>query len=462
MNYFPFIWYSLIILVSYSISFFYEDIDSFGKYFLESNWFEHFWILPFYLFFEILLIILNLIERNKDLKIYNTLTDIDKFYSLKNTAVIIPCHKGYDEIKRNRAALQLLFKNIFIADNNNNEGENDDFKNFCFENELYYRYYPEPNKTNAILKTAEYIKDNYSDIYKIVLLDDDTVVSSNFFIRDDLLNDPVTAGYTCCIGINDIKNKNLLEKWIDFEYRTISYRNRAKNFHSLKFLHGIVCVYKIDSLLNIFRWNPCNVGGLPFGEDAYAGLKAREIGYKLKQDNLNTVYTFCPDKLFNFSFKKREQGYGASSVFKQRVLRWYMSWSRRIFNEFALLFYYDCGSWFGNFLYRVDFVWYIWILGNASWWILTIFRTSIYSYDSVLWFLYLHVAFIVLNSLTSFIRRFFMSKNESEHVKWYVPLTYPFFMLILLFFYSFAFVLSILYYIPFFRIDYKKCYKNVV
>ena len=54
-----------------------------------------------------------------------------------------------------------------------------------------------------------------------------------------------------------------------------------------------------------------------------------------------------------------------------------------------------------------------------------------------------------------------MSFKEQEFIEWYVPLTYPFFMLFLLFFYASSFFISIFYYIPFFRVDYKTCYQNV-
>lgn len=458
MNYFPLLWYPCLGVFFYLL---WNDSLKIGQFITTGKWFQHFWIFPFYIFSEICYFVLNYIGGKQDKLFLKNLSESAKIISLENTAVIIPCHKGYDEIKKNRLQLQMKFKdNIFIADNNNNEGRNIEFEEFCFEYGLNYCYYPIPNKTNAILQTSIYIKKRYPFIQKIVLLDDDTVIHNDFFIRDDLLKDPVTAGYTCCIGIHNIKEKNILSKWVDFEYRTISYRNRTRNFHTLKFLHGIICVYKIDSLIHIFRWNPCNYGGLPFGEDAFAGLKAREIGYKLKQDHLNTVYTYCPNRFFHFQ-TNREQGYGASSLFKQRVLRWYLSWPRRLFNEFALLFYYDCGSWIGNFLYRIDFLWYIWILGNASWWIFSIFYIDFFKLNSFLWFIYLHIGFIIMNGGMSFLRTLFMSEKEKEHIEWYIPLTYPIFMFLLLFFYSFSFLLSMFYYIPFFRIDFQTTYENV-
>ena len=242
---FPLLWYCFIGGIGYSIYLLSNDIHKIGKYFLEGGWFEHFWIFPFYLLSEFCFIVLNIIGQQKDKTYIDNLTEEDKYNSLENTAVIIPCHKGYNEIKNNRERLQFKFKNIFIADNNNNEGENEDFKEYCINYGMYYLYYSLPNKTNAILKTTEYIKNKFPFMKKIILLDDDTVVNNDFFIREDLLENPTTAGYTCCIGIYDIANKNYLEKWIDFEYRTISYRNRSRNFHTLKFLHGIICVYKI-------------------------------------------------------------------------------------------------------------------------------------------------------------------------------------------------------------------------
>lgn len=462
MNYFWIFWYSFLGGFSYLIYWIYchHSNVKFSTFLDTQDWFERIWVFPFYIFSELCYYGLNCWGQYKDKKILEQYDETTKEQSLENVAVIIPCHNAMEEIKKNRERLCQKFRYIFIADNDSNNEPNEEFENYCFEYGLYYRHYSIPNKTNAILQTALYINEKYPFLKTIVLLDDDTIVRNDFFIRKDLLNDPTTAGYTCCIGVNKSKDQcNILEHWIDFEYRTISYRNRSRNFHSLKFLHGIICVYKLESLIRIFEWNPCNEGGLPFGEDAFAGIQARNIGYRLKQDHLNLVYTYCPKKVFNFSYG-RQQGYGASSLFKQRVLRWYLSWPRRVLNEFGLLFYYDTGNWLGNCLYRFDFLWYIWILSIACWWIGILIEMS-FSLGTLQNFFYIHFGFYFMNSLTSYIRVKTMSMKESEHIQWFVPLTFPLFLLLIMFFYSMSFLLSIFYYIPFVRMDYKKCFAKI-
>lgn len=460
MNYFPFLWYSLLSGFGFGLYFLYSQPNVFNiASLLETNQFiEKIWIYPFYILSELCYLLLNSYDSFYDDKI--EFTEEEKKESLENLAVIIPCHKAIDEIERNVKIFQNKFKYVFIADNDSNEYPNKEFLEMCQRHGFYYIHHPIPNKTNAILKTAYHIKKNFQDIKKVLLLDDDTIIRNDFFIRDDLLSDPMVAGYTCTIGINKSKTFNILEHWIDFEYRSISYRNRSRNWHSLKFLHGIMCVYKLDALIHIYELNVCNEGGLPFGEDAFSGLQARTVGYKLKQDKMNLVYTYCPKVLFNFNRNKRTQGYGASSLFKQRVLRWYLSWPRRVFHEFGLLLFYDTGTWLGNILYRFDFVWYVWILSVACWWLAILVEMSL-SLERFTNFLLLHGFFYIINILTSFLRSKSMSKLEKKDIHWSTALTYPIFLLISLFFYSISFTMSIFYYIPFYRINYKKCYQNV-
>lgn len=467
MNYlFLFFWYGLLSSSIYLIYTILTTMDklSLSMVFETNHVFERVWILPFYVFSEIIYFIINKTGEKDDGKILEMYTPELKRKSLENTCCVIPCHKPEQNIKDNLVSLKKIFQFIFVADNDSNSEKNQEFEKFCEDNHIYYFHYDIPNKTNAIFQTVRHIKTKFDFITKIVLLDDDTVVCNDFFIREDFLKDSTTAGYTCTIGINKNKEEfHMMEHLVDFEYRTISYRNRSRNLHTLKFLHGIICVYKIDALLNIFQWNACQPGGLPFGEDAFGGLVARNIGYRLKQDHLNVVYTYCPTQLFPWNCwnsLNREQGYGASSLYKQRVLRWYLSWPRRVFNEFALLFFYDTGNCIGNVLYRFDFIWYIWILSVSSWWIGILIEMCL-SLENFTNFSYLHVFFYILNIVTSYLRRLCMSKTEKENIAWFVPFIFPFFLLILMFFYSLSFVISIFYYIPFKRINYKKCYENV-
>ena len=53
------------------------------------------------------------------------------------------------------------------------------------------------------------------------------------------------------------------------------------------------------------------------------------------------------------------------------------------------------------------------------------------------------------------------NKIENKDVKWFVPLTYPIFLIITLYLYCTSFIISIFYFIPFYRINYNKIFKNI-
>lgn len=455
--YFCYLWYLTIVYLIYLYVINYENLEIEIIY---DFYFKYFWNLPFYFLSEILYWVLIYFDNRKYKKETN---NYDKEKNIKNVNVVIAAHNAEETLKSNLSNITNIFPDhkVWIADNDNYLEENDSLKNFCVENKVNYVHYNIPNKTNAIFETVKKIKKLDPTIKYIVLLDDDTILCDNFYIRDDLLNEPAVAGYSCCIGINkDKDNFNIFEHWVDFEYRTLSFRNRAKNLYTQRFLNGIVCVYKIDALLDIFKWNYCLPGGLPFGEDAYAGLQARMIGYKLKQDNLNYVLSYCPKKLFNFS-TQRSQGYGASSLFKQRAMRWYLSWSRRMLNEVGLFLSYDTGSWIGNILYRIDSIWYVYLLLVSIHWLNIVFKTF-YIKNTIDLFLILHGLLIFITVTLGYVRSYAIMNNiEKKDIRWFVPLTYPIFLIITLYLYCAGFIISIFYFIPFYRINYNKIFKNI-
>jgi hypothetical protein len=247
-----------------------------------------------------------------------------------NVSCIIPCHKTGESLINNLPNICKIFNNnyVYIADNGIVEDEY--VKEICKIYDVNYLFYPIPNKTYALLETAIYIE-KFNKTKYVVLLDDDTYLDTDFYIREDLLKKPMVAGYCCNIVIN--KPNNLLEQLIDFEYRSISYTNSLKS--SLQFCHGIIAVYHLRKMITIYSKLCTLPGGLPFGEDSFVGIDFRLAGYKLLHDDLNIAKTYCPDKII--SCTSRDQGFGASSLFKQRVLRWYLTWKRTVPQEIALL-----------------------------------------------------------------------------------------------------------------------------
>lgn len=453
--YFAFIWYALIAFFSFVYIMNIDKMDLTFMDFIDSKYFRMFWNFPLYIFMEILFLSLIFYDNRVEKEITTNSDTIDDIH------VIIPAHKANETIKGNIGHLVDLFHyNIWIAENDGKPEENEFLKELCQKYQIHYVHYDIANKTNALYLTAKIIREKYPTCKNIILLDDDTVLPSNFFVRHDLLKEETTAGYCCCIGIKKNEKFNLIEHWVDWEYRTISFRNRARNYQTLKFLHGIICVYRLDAFLEIFRFNPCLPHGLPFGEDAFAGVSTRMLGYQMKQDNLNTVLTYCPNQLFSFWKGGREQGYGASSLFKQRALRWYLSWPRRLFHEISLFISYDTGTWFGNILYRVDCLWYVFILYVSIIW-MHFFQKIIFGDFSFSSFSYVRIGFMIVSILSCYLRFFIMNEQEKKNVNPWVLFTFPFFLLFILFLYGVSFLLSIFYYIPFKRIDYQKCFGRI-
>jgi len=170
------------------------------------------------------------------------------------------------------------------------------------------------------------------------------------------------------------------------------------------------------------------------------------------------VTTFCPRRIFPPLFEKgREQGFGASSLWKQRALRWYLSWPRRLPSEIALGLFYDVGSWTGNFLYRVDLLWYLLLISVSSMWPLYMIKIVL-AHKSWAMLGYLHAALYGTAVATASIRYAAFPASLKEGVDRRILLLVPGFNLLVCFFMAFSFFLSLLWYIPFKRISYQKCY----
>ena len=380
----------------------------------------------------------------------------------ENSHVIIAAHKAHDSLKNILPNVLAAFpaRNIWVADNG--EVRDEATQLHCQEVGIQYRFYPIPNKTYALYKTAQEIYDIHHDTASsLVLLDDDTHLPDNFFVRHDLLDQPLVAGYCVGIAIQPTPPYNVLERLIDFEYRTISYRNECKAYTgTLHFLHGICAVYNTKRMLMVYSKLCTLPHGLPFGEDSFAGIDCRLAGYRLLQDNVNVVTTFCPRRLFPPIFEKgRQQGFGASSLWKQRALRWYLSWPRRLPSELALGLFYDTGNWVGNVLYRLDLLWYLLIMLVSSFWPFYLVQIGV-KHKSWALLGYLHLGLYATSVLTASIRYAAFPAPLKQGVDKRVMLLVPGLNLIVCFLMACSFVISMVYYIPFRRIDYKKCYAD--
>jgi hypothetical protein len=369
---------------------------------------------------------------------------------------IIPCHKSGDSLRTILPTILESFStgNVYVADNGNERDV--ETIEVCQDYGVHYVFYDIPNKTYALLETAKVIEKERQDIQYTVLIDDDTHVEPPFKIRKDILAKPLVAGYSSNIGIHS--PSSFWEYLVDFEYKSISYHNASKP--CIQFCHGIIAVYHLRKMITIYSKLCTLPGGLPFGEDSFAGIDFRLAGYRLMQDEQNMVHTFCPKTLFNWPCQRglREQGFGASSLFKQRVLRWYLSWPRRVLQELSLFFIYDCGSWWENFQYRLFILWYFFIVIVSSSWFF--FAAHIAVQHTWKENLYLHGFLFATNVGGAYIRMSGFHPNMRKDVRWFVPLLIPLMNITVCCFMSMSLCISLFYYIPFNRVNYDLTYAH--
>ena len=383
----------------------------------------------------------------------------DKVKCAKNTDhthVIVAAHRAADSLRSMLPSILQTFHPtcVWVADNGYFDEET---QQICKELGVNYRFNSYGNKANALLVVARHIQRTYGNKVKnVMLLDDDTILADDFFIRHDLLEPDNVGGYCVGIGVQRSDDKNIWEIVIDYEYRSISYSMQARAAKgTMRFAHGIAAVYKLDKMVELYQKNPALPGGLPFGEDGWAGIVFRSHGYKIVQDNANCVLTFCPRRFFPPGMcmaQSRLQGYGADSLVKQRGQRWYMNWIRHLPHEFKLFLTYNARSCWGNIAYRIYMLY--WLFLNATsvawlpYWIL-IFLNKELSF----WFvLQLKLALLVTSVVVAWIRVLAFPPKLVEGIYPFAPFLAPVLGIGKTFLRLYAFFNCILWYLPFRRI----------
>jgi hypothetical protein len=374
--------------------------------------------------------------------------------------VVVAAHNAFESLLTALPTVINAFppEDVWVADN----GKVGCLRTKALCESLYmnYVFYDRPNKTNAIVQTVSKLQEMG---YKyVLLLDDDTQLADGFSIRYDLLNQTLVAGYCVAITIQKNMDKyNIWEHLVDMEYRSISYRNanRAYLAGTIPFIHGICCVYNIDRMLPIYKKLCTLEGGLPFGEDAFAGIDFRLAGYRLLQDNTNVVATFCPTRLFPppSCTNERTQGFGASSLWKQRALRWYLSWPRRLLSEIAVMLTYQAPSHLVSVLYRVDAIWQLAVTVTSSTWPLTMVHVWL-SNGSYKVLGFLHVMFLGSSVLGATIRYISFPPLLRPGVHWTTIFLNPVMNITVTFLMGFSFLLSLIWYVPWHSVNYNLCY----
>lgn len=243
---------------------------------------------------------------------------------LRRIGVIIPCHKSANEIGEvlRRVLKYISPENIVVCDNGNFDWPPDNTFEKVKEahGKIRYVYIKQGHKTRALWTGAHRLP---SHVEYIIHLDDDTHFDEHHMVFDEtpfLADDKVIA----VAFLRSSYGTNLVTQFTDFWYKiTDHFHATQAKIATRCFVPGPAGLWRRDKFLEIFGLHP----SLPFGEDIFGGFTTLNKGYAIRVETRCMVKTFAPDILVPWFIGAggRVQGYGASSLWKQRAHRWTVS-----------------------------------------------------------------------------------------------------------------------------------------
>jgi len=341
---------------------------------------------------------------------------------LKKVGCVIPCHKSEDEIEATlkSVAAHIPPQNIVVVDNANMSAPPDKTMERVegISSAIKYIYVPQGLKTRAIWEGMQVLP---KSVEYIVHIDDDTI------LPDDMVFDPLHFTDDRVSGVSfgiSMMGPNVIQRLVDFEFLLFS---QWRYFRALSgtswFCHGIIGLWRRDRFEDILKEHPF----LPFGEDGWIGSMNLLKGHKIKQELRCYVSTFAPDAATPFSTMcggGREQGYGASNLWKQRAERWYVNAPRRLFIRLYLFLVYDAGSFFGNVVFRCESVRHVGAIFLHFLFPFLLMKTV---YDGAwLFFLQMRVGFYILElAQAAFINYVLWSHRPDIQQRFIIVVLYP-------------------------------------
>lgn len=195
---------------------------------------------------------------------------------------------------------------------------------------------------------------------------------------------------------------------------------------------------------------------MPYGEDAWVGSDAISNDERIAAELRCWVRTYAPSRLLPVigccGTGAREQGYGASSIWKQRAQRWYTNAPRRLLLRLSQFVHYQAGGLSRNLWFRAFMLFHMVQVANNVLAPVYIAHTALGSPTAALQ----TVRYLVL-VLGAF--RYFKSCVVAAFVSWRDPalrasaltlVAYPFYLLFLDVCFVYGHWYSLLYYTPFF------------
>lgn len=270
---------------------------------------------------------------------------------LAKIGVVIPCHESREEIGAVLARVLEYFDadHVVVADNADSAEPPDDTADIVrkISSRVRYLYVPQGHKTRALLHGTFELP---ASCEYVLHLDDDTLLASKgeMVFDESHFDNPTVSAVT--FGIRMLGD-SIVAKCVDLEFLQFSLHRTARSLLSTAFFcHGIVGLWRRDKWTERLASHP----SMPYGEDAWIGNDTLSNDERIVSDLRGWVYTYAPDRLLprlcwfknyaKISPHLRSQGYGASSIWKQRARRWYTNAPRRLGFRFAQLIHYKANK----------------------------------------------------------------------------------------------------------------------
>ncbi|GAB5365512.1 hypothetical protein AAMO2058_001064800 [Amorphochlora amoebiformis] len=367
---------------------------------------------------------------------------------LAQIGVIVPCHKSEKEIALTLRSIMrhLPPENIIVIDNANQKSPPDrtqDEVKAC-SSLIRYLYIPMGLKTNAMWEGLKLLP---KTINYVVHIDDDTLFPSDMVFDFEHFKDDAVSAVSYGIRMVNPENPpdkiSFTEQLVDREFLLFSqWRLFRSNFSTCWFCHGIIGLWRRERLERLFLDHPF----LPFGEDGWFGMMNLLQGDIIRQELRSICTTFAPTRLFPI-VGGRSQGYGASSVWKQRAYRWYVNAPRRFVHRTYLFVFFDCGNILCNLIFRIETLIHLGMIsGHLGFPIIFLVFLIRMEWMLVIW---VGVSFLLLQMLGALFINFVLWRHRPDiQQSALVCLSYPFYTTFLHFAGIVGNYKCLLYYLP--------------
>jgi len=271
---------------------------------------------------------------------------------LRRIGVVIPCHKSALEIGGvvKQVLKYIPAENICICDNGNfNWPADNTFEVVkAIDPKIQYCFISQGHKTRALWTGCHRLPKRCQ---YIIHLDDDTLLSDHMVFDETHFKRDGGEHVSAVAFLRSSHRENRLTNFTDFWYKiTDHFHATQAKIATRAFVPGPAGMWRRDRFIEVFGAHPA----LPFGEDIFGGFTTLNMGYAIRAETRCMVTTFAPGILVNCAGGGRVQGYGASSLWKQRAHRWTVSALRITGKSLYSFFTYDTkGGILSNIAFRM-------------------------------------------------------------------------------------------------------------